>query len=128
MKFSHPAINFCNPETGEYNDDLYDKETTLTVPAHYEVCPSCHGEGHHDRRDIDTSLLVDGMMEDGDYEGIDEYFDGGYDVLCDECHGRNVVLVPDLPEWAITLLVKYSRDEAAENAYARMEARMTGGY
>ena len=68
--------------------------------ARYEVCSACHGTGAHERRDIDCSLLVDSMREDGDDEGLEQYFRGSMDIPCTLCHGANVVLVPELPEWA----------------------------
>ena len=89
VEFYHPCF--------EYSENL---KEIVYLPTTKEVCPSCNGEGMHERRDIDCSLLVDSMHEDGDVEGLESYFSGSYDVLCTECGGKNVIDVQDMEYFA----------------------------
>jgi len=99
IKFEHPAL-----------------DKPIMVEGKFEVCPRCHGTGGHERDDIDCSALVDSMREDGDEEGLASYFNGGYDVLCTECNGRNVVFAPILPKKIAALIDEWHR---CEREYAR---------
>jgi len=123
MKFNHPALHYRNPVTGEYNDDLFGEDAIL-VPFTYAVCSCCGGSGTTERTDIDCSRLVDSMREDGDDEGLEHYFQGGYDIVCPECHGQRVEEVPELPEWAHKLIDEWAKDEAEDRRYAAMERAM----
>lgn len=66
-------------------------EGTLTVPARYEVCPRCYGEGVHDHPAFSNGISQDQFDEDPDFE--EAYHQGVYDVRCEECDGKRVVLV-----------------------------------
>jgi hypothetical protein len=129
----HSALAYC-PENGYKlveEDGKIIEETegsdTISVPGKMEVCPRCNGIGRHDRDDIDCSKLVDNMREDGDEDGIEGYFRGDYDVICSECHGRNVIVSPAedaLPIWAANAMYEWDRQDAADRAYSDMERRM----
>jgi hypothetical protein len=72
-------------ETGE--------ESTVEVPAEYEVCGLCNGKGKHVNPSIDAhGLSSEDFAEDPDF--AEEYFSGFYDISCNECGGRRVVLTP----------------------------------
>lgn len=66
----------------------------VELPAKYEVCDRCRGEGKHVNPAIDgNGISRDAFDEDPDFgEG---YFRGDYDVNCEECGGRTTVLVVD---------------------------------
>lgn len=66
-------------------------EEVLLLKATRIVCPMCNGTGSHVRHDIDDSGMVDSMREDCDYDGMEEYYRGGFDVVCTTCEGQNVV-------------------------------------
>lgn len=123
FKFSHPALEYVE---GHEDADWADTNA-LWVAGKMIVCPCCGGEGHHVRRDIDDSRLVDSMREDGDYEGIEAYFGGAYDVTCEECNGRNVILDVDwdsVPEWAQKAVEDWNRCEREMRAEQEAERRM----
>jgi hypothetical protein len=64
------------------------------VPARFEVCGRCHGEGRHSNPSIDGhGMSHEELHEDPDF--AERYFSGVYDVICEECSGKRVVLVPD---------------------------------
>jgi DnaJ-class molecular chaperone len=111
IMFNHPAL--IDNETGEQRE--------IKTKAHYEVCPWCGGGGTCTRTDIDDSLLVDSMMEDGDDEGIESYHRGSFDQVCPTCNGLRVILVPTLPEWASKLISIYYSEEAEDRKYAAQE-------
>lgn len=93
MKFSHPVLD------GKF----------ILVNGHYEVCSTCGGHGKHFRSDLDESRLVESMEEDGDYEGLESYYNGSYDQRCGECKGVRVVIVPELPDWLENEIENYDR-------------------
>jgi hypothetical protein len=64
----------------------------LEVPAVFEVCSTCEGQGKHVNPAIDSNgLSAEDFDRDPDFE--EDYFSGRYDVPCHECHGRRVVPV-----------------------------------
>lgn len=94
-------------------------ETEHELPAKFGVCSGCEGHG---------SRLCDGMRghaytaeefyDSFDEEEAAEYFKRGgrYDVTCDECQGKRVVLVVDeaacrSPELKATLELYYAKLE-----------------
>lgn len=65
-------------------------ERTLSLPAKYEVCESCRGEGKHVNPAIDgNGLSQEDFDQDPDFE--EAYFSGVYDIQCLECKGARVV-------------------------------------
>lgn len=121
--YQHDALMYRDPETGEYNEDV-NEEGILNVDAHYIVCPTCNGHGHHFRSDLDENHLLDMMEEDCDYEGIESYHRGSFDQVCEQCDGARVVLEPTLPEWADELIYQWNREESMSRVIQAAERRM----
>ena len=97
----------------------------ILVDGHMMVCPSCGGYGSHDRTDLDCSKLVDNMIEDGDTDGIEAYYNGAYSQPCRECKGKNVVLAPhNVPEWAMKEMLEWDKQAASDAAYEAQERAM----
>lgn len=70
-------------------------EDTIKIPAHYEVCPTCHGAGKHVNPSIDSNGITQSEMEELGEEFREGYWSGTYDVTCNECKGSRVVLEPN---------------------------------
>lgn len=96
----------------------------LVLPAAFQVCPRCHGEGSHVNPAVDgNGLTSDDFAEDPDF--AEEYMRGSYDVPCEQCAGERVVSVVDehamaadqLAEWRAHLSAE--RDDRCEAAYER---------
>lgn len=101
----------------------------VTLPAVYEVCPTCRGNGTHVNPAIDgNGLSQEDFAEDEDFR--EAYFRGDYDVTCGECGGKRVVLVPDVGRADPAVLAEYLDQKYevekmnAEDAYTR---RMENG-
>jgi hypothetical protein len=121
--YQHDALMYRDPETGEYNEDV-NEEGILNVEAHYIVCPTCNGHGHHFRSDLDENHLLNMMEEDGDYGGIESYHRGSFDQVCNHCNGKRVVLDPVLPEWAEKLMIDWYWEERRSSDIQAAERRM----
>lgn len=68
-------------------------EITFDLPATYEVCRRCEGEGTHVNPNIDGHGITSEEWErDWDDESRQAYFEGRYDVTCHECDGQRVTL------------------------------------
>jgi hypothetical protein len=132
FKLTHPALEYVEGHDDQIiidnhknNYGFVEQEFSIMVPGKMIVCPTCGGTGTHVRQDIDDSAMVDSMYEDGDYEGIEHYFNGGYDVQCTQCKGNNVVFEADweqLPQWAkdaISYWDECERESAAIQAAER---------
>jgi hypothetical protein len=75
------------------NDDGEEIETEFRIK--FEVCGRCQGQGQHCNPAIDgNGLTREDFDQDPDFE--EAYFDGLYNVTCEECNGDRVV-----PEIAI---------------------------
>lgn len=76
---------------------MLDEETAeveVELPAKYEVCGRCDGEGKHVNPSVDgNGLSREDFDQDPDFR--EAYFSGVYDVQCEECSGRTTVLVVD---------------------------------
>ena len=93
------------------------------IPAVYAVCPGCDGNGKQDN----LGAITD--MHEWDEESREAYFAGGYDVRCEECHGKRVVLVADEDAASEAQLAAYRADleaDAANRAIDASEARHFG--
>ena len=101
MIYQHKALEYHNPDTGEYDEnEIINPNGELLVECSYQVCHNCGGHGTHFRRDLDENRLYESMVEDGDEDGIEAYYNGAYDCVCNSCQGLRVVKKPTLPEWA----------------------------
>ena len=82
------TINESN-KTIEWDDE--DEGISFSLPARYEVCDRCEGEGTHIADGIDShGITREEFDADPDFE--EAYFSGRYDVPCTECGGKRVVL------------------------------------
>jgi len=71
------------------------EEQEAEVPCHYDVCPSCDGQGSYVNPSIDRhGISADEWAEWGEEER-EHYQRGVYDVPCGECGGLRVVPVVD---------------------------------
>ena len=80
--------------TFEVDNGESDEPTVYTLPAKFEICPTCEGHGKHVNPSIDAGGISqdDEFWEDDqDEEGYSLYHNGFYDVTCYTCGGRNVV-------------------------------------
>ena len=77
----------------------------LKLHAEFEVCQNCGGRGSHSKHlgSFTSEEFEETFWDDGDRE---DYFRGGYDMQCEICRGKRVVLVPskynskqDLEAW-----------------------------
>ena len=75
---------------------VYDADgLEIEIPKKFEVCPRCEGAGKHTNPSIDgNGLSREDFDADPDFE--EDYFNGVYDVSCEECHGKRVIEVGDL--------------------------------
>jgi predicted methyltransferase len=119
--------------TFTYYDD--GEEVEASLPAKNEVCSFCEGTGFHLTRSIgEHAYSMEEFYEAFDEpEDREEYFrrGGRYDVECETCHGKNVVLCVDekacRSDEEKALLKKYYQkleDIADDNAEREAERRM----
>lgn len=116
--------------------DEDENETIIEFPARFEVCDLCQGKGTHVNPSIDAGGLSDDdefWYDDIDSEtGESRYRRGDYNIPCNCCKGRRVMLVIDRARVEgqselVALLDKYDEymaDEAAYEAECRAEHRM----
>ncbi len=106
-------------------DSEADEETTVEIPAKFEVCHRCDGHGHHDHPAFSNGISQQDFAEDPDFR--EDYLRGRFDVPCSECHGKNVIAIPDYeamtPELRARVEKHYS-DRAAWRAQEAHERRM----
>jgi hypothetical protein len=66
-------------------------EQTHELPATRVICSNCDGKGHHVNRAIDGHGISPEEFH-RDPEFMEDYFNGVFDVQCDECRGAKIVL------------------------------------
>lgn len=91
--------------------DIEDGIARLQVTVSYEVCSLCEGHGSHVNPNIDCNGLSEEDMYD--YEFMENYRSGRYDVTCDQCNGRNVEPVIEFPKE----IEKWLNDRYEEDSY-----------
>ena len=102
------TITYTTPDGGE--DQL---------PARYDVCPRCRGEGSHTNPAVDGHGISREEMDELGDEFFDDYMSGVYDIACEKCKGQRVVLVADEERVTPEQLREYEQHLEAEWAYAR---------
>ena len=113
-------------EWTQYDDG--DEEIVHDLPAKWQICGTCHGEGKH-------SLALGAITEDDrdQYWSADEWDDyraGGYDSPCATCKGTGKVLVVDearlkaLHPELYKAYAAYQEDEYHYQQECEMERRM----
>lgn len=113
---------------------MFDRDgEEVVLPAKYEVCDRCHGEGYVSKLGAFTSDDLDEWYGDSDERDdfIAEYTTrgGAYDDPCPECKGQRVVLVADesrmtpdqIKEWA-----DFQQEQYESRAADRSEAMYFG--
>ena len=103
-------------------------EVERELPAVFEVCDRCEGHGTHLTPSIGEHAYSREEFEEAfsEDEDRDAYFRRGgiYDVVCQTCHGENVVSVVDRdacqrdPKLA-ALLAEYDAQQRDDEAYER---------
>lgn len=124
-----PTIKF------EMENDEGD-EVEVELPAKYEVCHRCEGEGKHVNPNIDGhGITAEEWERDWDEESREAYFAGRYDVTCEECKGERVVPVVDVDRLSEDQKKTYEEYQRHQRLVAQWdyEDRMTrrwesGGY
>jgi len=101
-------------------------DENYSLPIHWEVCPTCGGEGTHVNPSIDgNGLTASDFAEDPDFK--EDYFSGVYDVQCYTCRGRSTVQEVDfdaLPDVIAEFIREWERAEAYYQAERDAETRM----
>jgi len=69
-----------------------------SVEVAFAVCPTCDGRGQYVNPGIDSNGLSREDMDELGEEFMEDYFSGGYDIMCATCKGQRVVPVPTDPE------------------------------
>lgn len=99
----------------------------LTVPAKWEVCDRCRGEGHHTNPAIDGNGITQDEMDELGDDFREDYMSGVYDIPCEECHGERLIMVIEegraTPE-QIKEYMELVQEEADYRAECRAEQRM----
>lgn len=72
------------------DEEGYDVEVEMHLPAKMVVCYRCNGKGVHDHPAFSNGITGDEMAEAG-LEFQEDYLSGMYDVVCSVCKGQNVV-------------------------------------
>lgn len=96
------------------------------VPARWEVCARCQGNGIHDC--WEGGMTGSEMAEQGP-EFAQDYADGMYSVRCNACDGKRVVAVLDRRRATIEQQAMHDQDEQAkayDEALYRMETACYG--
>lgn len=117
-------------------EDEDGNEVEHKLPAKYEVCHRCQGEGTHVNPNVDGhGITAEEWERDWDDESREAYFEGRYDVPCEECDGDRVVAVVDEEHLTDAQKVTFAEWQEHQEQVARWdyEDRMTrrgesGGY
>jgi hypothetical protein len=99
LKVTLPCV--MTDEEGEFEG-----EEEVSLPAKYAVCHRCEGKGSHVNPNIDGNGISPEEFDE-DPEFRENYFNGLYDVACEECKGTRVVLEVDDKACDPELLKKY---------------------
>lgn len=102
----------------------------VALPGVNAICPRCDGEGHIVNPSID-GFTMDEIYEDFGPDAddfIDDYLGGHYDVTCDECGGRGIVVEVDETRCDPALLAEFRQQEReVAESYAMQRAEIMMG-
>ena len=77
--------------------EIYNAETdtddVIELPAKWEICENCRGNGKHVNPSIDGNGLSGEILDD--HEFMADYMAGMFDVPCAPCKASGKVLMPD---------------------------------
>jgi hypothetical protein len=100
------------------------EETPVSFPAHFEICPSCNGEGATSRAaECDGGGFTASEWAEQDDDFKEGYLAGDYDRPCEDCQetpGR--ILVLDREACDAKLLALFDQ-QSADNAQIDREMR-----
>lgn len=102
---------------------IYEPESTEPDANHvpedrreFIVCPTCKGHGQHGPGHVWTADELDEQFGPDQYDVMEDYRRGVYDVRCTECNGARVVR-KDCECANCEADREYAREAAAEAAY-----------
>lgn len=94
-------------------------ENEFSVPARFDVCPSCEGRGKYVNPSVDSQgLSAEELLDDPSF--AEDYFRGAYDVICEDCKGERVVPVPDEEDMTLDMQLRLDEYES-ERAHSVQE-------
>lgn len=107
------------------------------MPARWEICARCEGDGHHSNPAIDGNGITQSEWAEWEADEREAYMSGRYDIGCKDCGSTGKLLVVDeeLFERQDSLSFrKWKESERKDNEYrdmvdseARWERRMLYG-
>lgn len=107
------------------DEEGYDVEAELELPAKWEVCELCDGRGKHVNPSIDGhGISAHEFAEDPDF--AEDYYSGMFDVQCYRCKGRTTEPVVDeeaCSEETLKIYQEAMRDRAFMIRERAMEMR-----
>ena len=80
--------DYCDCE-GDHGIDC-----VLVVPAKRAICGRCNGDGYHTNDAFNQGFTMTEWHEMG-HDFQRDQMSGMYDVVCTECKGEKIVVVPD---------------------------------
>lgn len=112
----------------DYDEEDYEAEKELKLPARLEVCDLCEGSGSVVDPNIDAGgLSRDDFDEDPGFE--EDYHSGRFNITCPQCRGKNVVPVIDYERLSVEQKKEFDEyqddlEEAARDAEADRKTMM----
>lgn len=82
------------------NHEEYDEDGELIFKpdrSAWMICPTCSGEGHH-AKELGSFTQSEFYECFDDEESRERYFAGGYDKVCNVCHGSGKIRESQLEE------------------------------
>jgi len=93
------------------DDGVYDGDNIKYLPYKWAICSTCLGEGT--RR-----MVSEEYVAEMDSEELQDFFDGKYDTVCDECKGTGKIKVIDVERCSPEDLAEYRSQEEQRRADA----------
>lgn len=115
------------PKWADNDEDLDAVDEKAWIPVKYELCETCQGKGTIVNPNIDRQgLSREDFDEDPDF--AEDYFNGAFDMKCNECDGNRVALVVDESKASKEQqdsIAEWYQEEASDRKTRMMES---GGY
>lgn len=115
MNSARPVFTYST-----FNQD--GEEITVDLPAKFEVCTRCRGEGRHTNPSIDGNGITASEMDEMGDDFREDYMRGVYDIACTTCKGARVVAVLDLSRCTKAQKLAYRRHQRQEEVWSRDDA------
>lgn len=128
-----PTILLSREFIGSDSDDDDDPKNwkEVTIPAKYEVCIVCHGEGRITNPAIDGNGLTQSDIDEAGPDFLEDYLSGVYDIVCKTCEGKRVTLTIDEDAATPEQIKEYQQQEEEkyqDEQMHRMEMMSERGY